>query len=204
MSPVTNSKKSSTLLYLRWDGVESDAAITHTKSLMHMEVKRRDADEQEWKCKIWNIYIYWLFFTNWTQNLFSPESEGDQTSSNTFSSFSCACRGAPLWCQGCEGGERWFPAERRFTIDRQGRAECNSIGDYSATWKTRAARGNLWSGVMIYGKRSFVAPVCTGKKKKKGNERKEKRKKEKKRERKIKMQGETRWKWNVSSWHNWR
>lgn len=103
----------------------------------------------------------------------------DQTSSNIFSSFSCACRGAPLWCQGCEKRVLCFPAERRFTIDRQGRAECNSIGDYRATWKTRAARGNLWSGVMIYGKRSFVVPVCTVKKGK------------------SKMQGGTRWNWSA-------
>lgn len=92
----------------------------------------------------------------------------DQTSSNIFPSwFSCACRGAPPWCQGWEKRALWFPAERRFTIDRQGRAECNSIGDYWATWKTRAARGNLWYDAMIYGKPSFVVPVCVDKKERK-------------------------------------
>lgn len=37
--------------------------------------------------------------------------------------------------------EEWFPVEGRFTIDRQGRANCVSIGgDYWAAWKTRVAR----------------------------------------------------------------
>lgn len=37
--------------------------------------------------------------------------------------------------------EEWFPVERAFTIDRQGRANRISIGgDYWATWGTRAAQ----------------------------------------------------------------
>lgn len=110
----------------------------------------------------------------------------DQTSSNIFSSFSCACRGAPLWCQGCEKRVLCFPAERRFTIDRQGRAECNSIGDYWATWKTRAARGNVLSGVMI--RQTLVRSTCVHRQKKG----------------KRKMQGGTRTVVSSCSWHNWR
>lgn len=105
----------------------SQTRQSRTPAPMHMVVKRRNADEQEH-----SIFVCLLQIIRMSSH--RKVKASSQTSLDIVpSSFSCACRGAPPWCQGWRKRVLWFPAERRFTIDRQGRAECNSIGDYWAT-----------------------------------------------------------------------